>query len=338
MLNVHGGDTYGRKIRLDFSANLNPLGMPESVKNAALTAVGYSGRYPDPYCRKLVEKLSRYEGTELEKIVCGNGADDLIFRIVHALRPKRAVIAEPTFSEYEKALREVGCAIRRYAPDHILSGLTGSNDMLILCSPNNPTGQIIGCNTLADICMKCSQNGTVFLCDECFIDLCEKPAAHSVKQFINDNVIVLKAFTKTYAMAGLRLGYALFGSADTARKVRESGQFWSVSTVAQAAGIAALDEVGYVDAARRIIAEERDYLSGELRRYGFTVFPSKANFILFRCDMPLYELLLNKGIMIRNCADYNGLGDGFFRTAVRLHDENVKLISSIEEVIRCQRT
>ena len=338
MVNEHGGDIYGRDIRLDFSANLKPLGMPESVKKAAVSAVEESGRYPDPHCRELVRKLSGYEGISEENIVCGNGADDLIYRIVHALRPKRAVIARPTFSEYAKALREVGCEVTGCAPGEIEPALASGVDMLVLCNPNNPTGQLTGCEELKRICEKCRENGVIFLCDECFIDLCENSAANSVKQFLNSNVIILKAFTKTYAMAGLRLGYALFGSPELAEKVRRSGQYWSVSSVAQAAGIAALDEREYLRKAVKIISEERRYLSAELTRCGFTVLPSDTNFILFGCGLPLDEMLLGEGILIRSFEGSDVPGDGYFRIAVKLHEENEALIDAIEKVMKWQKT
>lgn len=334
MVNEHGGDIYGRDIKLDFSANLNPLGMPENVKKAAAAAIADSDRYPDPYCRELTKKLSGYESMNAENIVCGNGADDLIYRIVHALRPRSAIIAKPTFSEYAKALREVGCAVTEYEQDDIPASLDAGADMLILCDPNNPTGRLIEPDTLKMICEKCLKNNIVFLCDECFIDLCENAGIRTAKRYMNENMIVLKAFTKTYAMAGLRLGYAISGSAELAAKVRGSGQFWSVSTVAQAAGIAALDERGYVEKAQRIITEERKYLSDELGKFGFEVYPSDAGFVLFRCEVPLDELLLSEGILIRNCGNYSGLSEGYFRAAVKLHEENAALIEAIERVTK----
>ena len=273
-----------------------------------------------------------------ENIVCGNGADDLIYRIVHAIKPHSAVIAKPTFSEYAKALREVGCVVKEHESGSIANALTHEVDMLILCNPNNPTGRLIPQDVLEYICDKCAENGTIFLCDECFIDLCEGGGNRTAKRFTNDNIIVLKAFTKTYAMAGLRLGYALFGIPGLAAKVRKTGQFWSVSSVAQAAGIAALGEREYVERSRKIISEERKYLSDEIRKLGFKVYPSDVNFILFDCGFPLDELLLNEGILIRNCANYSGLGDGYFRVAVRCHDENKALVEAIERVTKWQRT
>ena len=346
MICEHGGNIGRHDILYDFSANLNPLGMPESVKKAAAAAVEYSDKYPDPYCRGLVKKLAEHESFPEKKIVCGNGADDLIYRTIHALRPAKAVITAPTFSEYAKALTEVDCKITEYGLDErngfaldegILSELKSGTDMLILCNPNNPTGRLINRELLDRICKKCGENGIFFLCDECFTDLAEGGNEHSARSCINGNIAVLKAFTKTFAMAGLRLGYALFGSPKLAERVRSSGQFWSVSAPAQAAGIAALDETGYINPARKIISTERKFLSEKLRNFGFTVYPSDANFILFRCGIPLDEMLLNEKILIRNCANFDSLGEGYFRIAVRTHEENEALCSAAERVIKWQK-
>ena len=117
MINAaHGGNDLGLDIRLDLSANLNPMGMPESVRAAAVASAGSWESYPDPMCRVLREKLAEKLGEDMENIVCGNGADDLIYRIASALKPQRALICAPTFAEYGKALRENGCEVR----EHIL--------------------------------------------------------------------------------------------------------------------------------------------------------------------------------------------------------------------------
>lgn len=332
----HGGDIFGRDILYDFSANLNPLGMPESVKKALENSVMEWEKYPDPYCRRLTKKLSERENFPPENIVCGNGAADLIYRIVQAVRPKKAVICAPSFGEYAKALRQNGCEISPYFLSEksgfaLDSGITDlldkTVDMLILCTPNNPTGRTTESGLLREICAKCEENDIIFLCDECFIDFAEN--ASGAECFMNKNTVILKAFTKIYAMAGLRLGYALFGSEILAGKVRETGQFWSVSATAQTAGEAALDEKNYLQKTAELIKIEREYLTEDLRRFGFRVYPSEANFILFYADLPLDEMLLREKILIRSCENFIGLSKGFFRIAVRSHDENTALISAI---------
>ncbi len=349
---IHGGNIYrkGRNVRLDFSANLNPLGMPESVKKAAKDAVDISDRYPDHSCGELRERLASLWRVRQDMIFFGNGADDLIFRIVRAIRPKHALITVPTFSEYEKALEAVDCNIIKYrltekhgfVPDEyildVLDEYRDVLDMIILCSPNNPTGRLIDRGLLDRINKKCGY-GIYLLLDECFADLTEQGVRYDFPfTDVSEFDIVLRAFTKTWAMAGLRLGYAVFGSKDMYYSTLEQGQFWSVSAVAQAAGLAALDETEYVRKAVALISSERQYLSEELRKFGFTVYPSDTNFILFRCGIRLYELLLDKGILIRNCDNFDGLGEGYFRIAVRLHEENEALIKAIEKVTEWQRT
>ena len=334
----HGGDVYSNDVLYDFSANLNPLGMPKSVADALKSSVDEWEKYPDHYCRKLTEKIAEHENFSAENIVCGNGAADLIYRIIQTFKPKKSVICAPSFSEYKKALTEFGSKINIYylsensgfiLDGKILEMLTESVDMLILCLPNNPTGITIDSEILEVICKKCLEKNIIFLCDECFMDFVKNSENLSAKNFINKNIIILKAFTKIYAMAGLRLGYALFGSSEYAEKVRKTGQFWSVSTPAQIAGITALDEKNYIQKTIEIIEKERDFLYNELLNLNFKVYCSEANFILFKCNFPLDVLLLKHKILIRNCANFDGLGENFFRIAVRSHEENMVLIEAL---------
>ena len=338
----HGGDIYSRRIEHDFSANINPLGIPGEVVQAASRALWECANYPDPRCRALVEALSQQEGIPPERIVCGNGAADLIYRIVSALNPRSALLCAPTFSEYEKALAEHGCAIRKHMlnrgngfalTEGILEDIAPGTDILFLCTPNNPTGVTIPAALLRRISEKCRESGTFLVVDECFLDFVEGGKELSAKPLLNENSAVLKAFTKIYAMPGLRLGYAIFGSERTAARVAESGQSWSVSVPAQAAGIAALELDGYVEKTVELISTERGFLSAGLHDLGLEAIPSAANFILFRCDVPLDELLPAHGLMVRNCENYDGLGKGWFRTAVRLRGENELLLAALREVL-----
>lgn len=338
----HGGDIYNNDILYDFSANLNPLGMPKGVTNVLKNSVDKWDKYPDPYCRKLTEKIGLHENFFAKNIVCGNGAADLIYRIIQAFKPPKSVICAPSFSEYEKALNEFGSKITVYRlleknnfilDSGIIELLTENIDMLILCSPNNPTGKTIDTEILKNICEKCLEKNIIFLCDECFMSFVKDGKNKSVRNFINKNIIILKAFTKVYAMAGLRLGYALFGNTEYAEKVRKTGQFWSVSTPAQIAGIAALDEKNYIQKTIEFIENERDFLLNELSKLNFKLYNAEANFILFKSNLPLDELLLKHKILIRSCANFDGLGESFFRIAVRSHEENIALIEALRRIV-----
>ncbi len=336
----HGGDFFRYGEVIDFSANLNPLGMPDSVKKAVINSVGLWEKYPDPFCTELVGKISEREKINPENIVCGNGADDLIFRIVHALRPKKALIAVPCFSEYEKALSESRGTVTEYFLSeennfdysHDFADMAGGHDMVFICNPNNPTGRVINPEISGYIAEKCENKKTILVCDESFIDFVEGAEKFSVKNFFGKSVIIIKSFTKIFAMAGLRLGYAIFGDSEIAEKVRNTGQYWSVSTPAQIAGLTALNEEKYISETVEYVSRERDFLESELDILGVDYIKSHANFILFRSFPNLQKKMLGKNILIRDCGDYHGLGENFYRTAVRTHDENKILTKALREI------
>lgn len=338
----HGGDIYSHRIEHDFSANINPLGIPKAVLSAVSESLWRCENYPDPNCRELIRAISEYEWFSEKKLVCGNGAADLIYRIISTLNPRRSLICAPTFSEYEKALTEHGCTVEKYFLNResvfvpgldLLDRITSNIDILFLCNPNNPTGVTIPTELLKRISEKCRISGTFLVADECFLDFVKGGGELSLKPFLHENSAIIKAFTKIYAMPGIRLGYALFGSEKIAAEVAAAGQAWSVSTPAQAAGIAALQLDGYIEKTVEIIESERNYLQNGLESLGLEFIPSRANFILFRCGLPLDELLLERGTALRNCENYDGLGKGWFRTAVRLREENELLLTALQEVL-----
>ena len=172
--------------------------------------------------------------------------------------------------------------------------------------------------------------------DECFGDFLADPAAHTFKNELSrfPGLMILRAFTKLYAMAGVRLGYALCAGEDWMEKMRVASQPWAVSSLAQAAGEAALDETDYVRRVRTLVANERPWMIEKLSLLGLRVIPGQANYLLFQCPVPLLRPLRKKGILLRSCGNYPGLSDDWYRTAVRTHKENERLLQAIEEVIR----
>lgn len=342
MIQQHGGNIEQLGGIIDFSANINPLGIPDGVRRAVAESVDSIEKYPDPYCTELRMNLAGHEHISAGCIVCGNGADDLIFRIVHAFRPARALICAPTFSEYSRALSEVGCEITEHLlteengfglTENILPKLDSSVDICFICTPNNPTGRLTAPDLLKKIAEKCMENETILVCDECFLDFVSGGESFSIRRFLNENCIILKAFTKLYAMPGIRLGYAICGSSRLSERIKESGQFWSVSAIAQKAGIAALAEGEYLAKTVELITRERSFLARELSSAGAKVFEGAANYLLFKSRSGLGEALLSEGILIRDCQSFHGLSDGFFRTAVRTHNENIRLVSAVRRCL-----
>ncbi len=344
----HGGDwvgymrAYGR-LPLDFSASVSPLGLPAGVRAAVTAALDTADRYPDPESRALRAALSAHHGVPAENIICGGGAAELIYRLCRSLRPKKAVLFVPGFAEYEQALAAEGCEITRIALNaadfHLtraaLAGIPNGTELVFLCNPNNPTGLLAGRDTLAALLARCRETGAHLVADECFLDFCDRPGEHSLVPALGENprLTVLKAFTKTYAMAGLRLGYALCGSAALAGRLRAAGQPWPVSSLAEAAGLAALQEKDYVNQLRALVASERKRLRPALEALGLRVIPGEANYLLFRSgDTQLAEKLRARGILLRDCADWAGLGAGWYRAAIRTPAENDALLAALGEV------
>lgn len=344
----HGGDwagfleTYGAPP-LDFSANISPLGMPESVRRAAEAALAEAGRYPDPLCRALREKLASCHGLPAEGILCGNGAADLIYRLAAARRPKTALVTAPTFSEYENALTLWGCRVSRFplseetgfaVTEDILSRITPELDLLFLCEPNNPTGRTTDRRLLKRVLERCSASGTLLAVDECFSDFLDDPASHTLLDDLQhfENLVILRAFTKSYALAGLRLGYALSQNAPLLAAMARGGPPWAVSGPAQAAGMAALEES--LEPLRQLIRRERPRLSAGLTALGCRVCPGEANYLLFFCGAPaLPRRLAERGVLIRDCSNYHGLGPGWYRAAVRTREENLRFLEALRKTI-----
>ncbi len=333
---THGGDIYSRKVELDFSANINPLGMPSGVREALTARIGEFEAYPDANCTALRSALAEREGVDIENIVCGNGASDLIYRLAHVVKAEKALVAAPTFSEYEKAFIEAGTEVSRFylSEDggfrlgHEINRFIPPRGAVFLASPNNPDGGLIADEVLEGVIERCRAEGALLILDQCFADFTENGPCRLRPP------VAIKAFTKIYAMAGLRLGYLVCAEKELAKKLADYGPCWNVSTPAQIAGLAALSDKTFIPKTRELIARERSFLQMALKELGFKVFPSEGNFLLFKGDKGLDSRLLRRGIAIRCCGDYHGLSDRFYRIAVRSRAENERLVAAIGEILR----
>ena len=346
---VHGGDyvgyreKYGRDA-MDFSANVSPLGMPTAVAQAIGEAAYHADRYPDPLCRELCAAIARAESVPAEWVLCGNGAADLIFRLALSVRPRRALILAPTFAEYAAALETAGCEICRYElseqndfalTPEFANAIDENVDMVFLCQPNNPTGQVANRALMRQILNKCQAMGAWLAVDECFLDFLPDGDAYTMMRELGgaENLFILKAFTKLYGMAGVRLGYGFCADETLLARMRNAGQPWSVSSLAQAAGMAALEQTEYVEQVRLLIEEERPYLQAGLQALGLRVISGKANYLLFRATRTLGEEMERRGVVLRGCGNYPGLDDTWYRTAVRTRRENDILLQTLREVL-----
>ena len=341
---VHGGDVYTHRVRLDFSANVNPFGAPEPVKAAVRAAAEAIEAYPDPYCGPLRQKLAAVNGVNKDHILCGNGAAELIYQFAAALRPKKTLLPVPSFADYESALAAAGCGpvfypLRRESgfllTEDILSAIGPGTDLVLLCSPNNPTGRSVPKELLLAILDRCRKTGTWLFLDECFFELTDEDKAFSLTSCLReeDRVFLLRAFTKAYGMAGLRLGYGVCKNRELLEQMGRLSQPWNVSTPAQAAGLAALNCPDWPRKARELFQSEKPFLYRELAALGLRALPGDANFLFLSGGPELYEALLTRGVLIRDCSNYRGLQSGDCRIAVRTRGENEALLQAIREVM-----
>ncbi|MBL6469002.1 MAG: aminotransferase class I/II-fold pyridoxal phosphate-dependent enzyme [Mogibacterium sp.] len=368
---MHGGNIYENRIKYDFSVNLNPAGPPDSVQDALVAALNHVEEYPDPEYRELRRGLANYWQLAEEQIVPGNGASELIPGIIRTLSPKTCMVTAPCYSGYETALNAAAPSSRIHRiplraeddftlPENICQEIARVKpNLLILTNPNNPNGKRIAANRLREITDTCRMVGTVLLMDECFLALSGGAADSLIHRIRSEALpaVVLRAFTKTFAIPGVRLGYAIC-SGPMAERIQSELPEWNLSVFAQYAGRAALEAAaggnvmrgtaaggtpapetsaggtsGYLTASVEMVAREREYLMAELESLGFRVFPSDANYILFQSrDRELHQKLLDKGILIRDCRDYHGLTAGFYRTAVRTHRENMALLQCLRNI------
>jgi len=340
---IHGGNIYKYPNVLDFSANINPFGPPEGVLKRMHHTMQKIEQYPDDTCARLREKLGQFLGVSPDSLICGNGAADLIYRLAWAIRPKHAMVLSPCFSEYEKALNMLHTKVEHFwlpkenflLPDTFLERITESLDFIVLCNPNNPTGQLIPPEQMKHIVEKCEKMHVFLLIDECFLPFLEEEKRYSFLNDtkVHDNIFVLRAFTKMYAVPGLRLGYGVCSNASVLERMQNAGPPWNVSTLAQEAGEAALFEQSYVKKTIAYLNEEKAYLYKELEKLPLLFWYGAANYIFMKGPEDLQKRLLDKGILIRDCSNYINLEKGYYRIAVRTHKENQILLEQLKNIL-----
>ena len=346
---IHGGEIYDKKIKYDFSVNLNPMPCPEQVHDQLIETVFKTNQYPDMEQTEFRNAISKalnssenYAGTLFtpDMIIGGNGASELLAAISLLLKPKKVLLAVPSFYGYQHALGMLDdCEIERYVltPDNdfeltkeFADAVKSGVDAVILANPNNPTGRCIKKDVLELVLKKCSKIGASLIVDECFFELSDGEV--SARNYIRDysNLYVVDAYTKLFSIPGVRVGFLLTQSQNI-QKLRRFLPEWNMSAFALRAGVtcARLSMGGYGERAAELVGNERGFLKQKLQENGIRVFESDTNFLLLYSEKDLYELLLKREILIRDCSNFAGLKKGYYRIAVKIHEENEVLIKEI---------
>lgn len=357
----HGGNVYRvaeklgmeESALLDFSASINPLGVPRSVMSEIKDSLKQLCNYPDPDTKQLRLWIAKHTGINSQTILCGNGSTELIYLMVRALRPAKVLLPAPTFSEYERAVNDptkISCFVLwekngfEIIPDRFIAAMSAAApaagrpgrsspvDMAFLCNPNNPTGRVLSRGGVLKIAEAAHRLKCFLVVDEAFIDF--SPVDSVIKEVENNPyLIVLRSLTKMYALSGLRLGYAVIprGILDVVKEYKEP---WTVNSLAQTAGIAALNDYSYRDETFKVIKAEKKILEDGFKLLNIRYFPTDANYYLLKMDnaREIVPALLKKGILVRDCSDFIGLDDTYIRVAVKSGRDNMRLLKELAQL------
>ena len=351
----HGGNIYqairslDKKELLDFSANINPFGLSESVRQAILDNVEQIVHYPDASAYELRKRICEYYGIHDRMLMLGNGATELLYLMCHILKPQKVIIPVPSFLEYERAALSDGAIIDYfYLFEHdvfeldftLLAERVEENSLIFLGNPNNPTGKLLDIEKLTAFLEKTKDYNCSVLVDESFIDFVKDAEQCTCRKlcFEYKNLFILHSLTKFFAIPGLRLGFGIF-QPWLVEKMQMATDCWNVNSLAQAAGVAALFDKEYIKASKKSIIDLRQQLIGLLINVGdIRIFPSVANFLLLDISAmgvtsaEFKQLMSDKGVLIRDCSNYPGLDTRYIRIAVRSSEENKKFVEILKEV------
>lgn len=336
---------------VDFSASINPLGPPPEVLELLRAEQAIIAHYPQRHNPALLTALGRYAGVCADHLLVGNGAAELIYFTLRFLKPRAALVALPTFSEFPRAcaLNEVVCDTVDFirprpagwckdwqAVEDALT--TGRYDLLVLVHPNNPTGATLDTARGERLLQVAGERGVTVLLDESFIDFAPEDSwIDAIAR--HPHLIVLRSLTKFFALPGLRLGYL---ATDPARIVRMHAvrEPWPVNQLAQMAGERCAGLIHYQEATRQLVDRERAVLADALQQLpGVSPFPSRVNFLLVALDArhvavsAAYEHLLSRRIIVRRCDGWPGVPDNCMRVAVRRREDNRRLLDELKDYL-----
>lgn len=385
-MDFHGGNIYkifrenNIKEILDYSSNINPYGIPESLKKRITENLEILERYPDPDYIELRQKLAHLNKIDISNIVLGNGATEIIFLFMKVINPKKILIAAPTFGEYERAVKatervenssilgdsnkkkddENSCGKQKIKIEYfelkesddfklnihnLKNELEKKYDLLIICNPNNPTGKFLKLDETEKILRECNKHNTKLFIDEAFIDFLKDGMKESIINTKEDkqNLFVTRAFTKFFAIPGLRLGYGIYFDKNLEKEISEKKEPWSVNNIAEIAGLTVLDDTEYIEKTLKWITEEKIYMYEKLNEItGIKPYKTETNFIMVKIEDKLFSKELNVkilrgkileyGILIRDASNFKFLDERFFRLAIKNRKNNNRIIKVLKDI------
>lgn len=336
---------------IPYASNVNPLGISPMARQALIDNIDAIKAYPDRDYISLKSRISKYCGADMQHLILGNGTSDLIRLILETVSPAKTMIIGPTYAEYARTARLVGSEIETYMlkneddftldVDMFLKALNESFELLIICNPNNPTGQALTIEQIEKILKRCIELNIFVMIDETYVEFVKDVNAVSsislTKKYIN--FIFLRGVSKFFAAPGIRFGYAITSNRQLLEATSNGKIPWNINTYASVAGVMFEDE-HYINLTRSLIQTERNLIFSALSsRKTIKVFKPAANFVLIKLlkeDLTaadVFEYCIKKGFMIRDCTDYEGLGEKYIRFCFMKPEQNDNVVNTILEIV-----
>ena len=298
---------------------------------------------------QLRKKIAEFNSLDLNNIIVGNGATEILFLYLKALKPKKVLILAPCFAEYERALKSVSAKIEyfelkesnNFYPniENLKKEIEANNyDLLLFCNPNNPTGQFIKLQDIKKIIDICENKNTKIFVDEAFIEFIENWQEKTVSLFKNKNIFIMRAFTKFFAIPGLRLGYGIGFDDEILNKMWDEKEPWTVNTFANLAGLVMLDDKEYIEKSEKWILEEKKFMYKELSEFQYLkAYKTECNFILLKIQnissTSLRDKMIEKNILIRDASNFKFLDYHFVRLAIKDRESNIKVLEALADIM-----
>ncbi len=350
-MDLHGGNIYifskeKQKQILDYSSNINPFGVPKKFEELAKKNFNILTAYPDINYTELREKIALYNKVKKENVIVGNGATEILFLYMRALKPKKVLLFAPCFAEYKRALDTVNSEIEYFELkeeenfilniDRFVEKIKNNNyELVLLCNPNNPTGKFIELSKIEKII---EEKNIKFFIDEAFIEFVEDNEKNTAILLKSKNIFVMRALTKFFAIPGLRLGYGLSFDKDIIDKMNEEKEPWSINSFANLAGLTMLDDKEYIEKTEAWIKEEKRFFYEELNKFqNIKAYKTEVNFILVKLfnisSENLREKMIEKNILIRDASNFKFLDKSFIRIAIKDRESNLKVLKTLSNLV-----
>lgn len=351
---VHGGQAWKLEGIEDYSHNLNPFGPPDDIDEIIMSAVSDLGHYPDDSCAELKDTLSKTFNIDTDCITIGAGSSDIIRNVPNTFfRPgDRVVLNRPSFAEYAQQCRIVGAEIVwndllpeddfRIDLDRLMYNVDEDVKALYICNPNNPTGRVEPRDKIISIVRECEERGVLVFLDETLLELVPGYMDITLSGMVDrfSNLIIASSLTKSFAIPGIRIGFG-YSNPDIISEMEKVRMTWNVGQIEQTvANVLVRDRLDYVDHAAAVMAEESEIMNSALREVGFPAGNVSDSFFYFNSLEPLgmecaefKRKMLNRGIMVRDCASFGDEFKGYVRYSVKDRERNCRFIAAVDSVI-----